>query len=103
MGKVIQMANELDAYTLSDRGTWIAYRDKTHLKVIFEGDEGLRNPYGIIAVNPKRYPDINHAGAQALIDWITSHDGQQLIAQYAIDGFKLFIPSATRTAGTDSK
>ena len=99
MGKVIQMANELDAYTLSDRGTWIAYSNKTQLKIAYQGDKVLFNPYGIIAVNPKRYPDVNHTGAQALIDWITGNDGQKLIAQYNIAGFQLFTPSATQTVG----
>ena len=99
MGKVIQMANELNAYTLSDRGTWIAYSNKTQLKIAYQGDKVLFNPYGIIAVNPKRYPDVNHTGAQALIDWITANDGQKLIAQYKIAGFQLFTPSATKTAG----
>lgn len=99
MGKVIQMANELNAYTLADRGTWIAYSNKTQLKIAYQGDKVLFNPYGIIAVNPKRYPDANHRGAQALIDWITANDGQKLIAQYKIAGFQLFTPSATKTAG----
>ena len=99
MGKVIQMANELNAYTLSDRGTWIAYSNKTQLKIAYQGDKVLFNPYGIIAVNPKRYPDVNHSGAQALIDWMTGNDGQKLIAQFKIAGFQLFTPSATKTAG----
>ena len=98
MGKVIQMANELNAYTLSDRGTWIAFSNKTDLNIVYQGDKVLFNPYGIIAVNPKRYPDANHTGAQALINWITSNDGQKLIANYKIAGFQLFTPSATKTA-----
>ena len=97
MGKVIQMANELNAYTLSDRGTWIAYSNKTQLNIAYQGDKVLFNPYGIIAVNPKRYPDVNHRGAQALIDWMTGNDGQKLIAQFKIAGFQLFTPSATKT------
>ena len=54
------MADEMDAYTLTDRGTWLAYRDKSRLKVTFEGDEGLFNPYSIIEVNVVRYPELNH-------------------------------------------
>ena len=99
MGKVIQMADELNAYTLTDRGTWIAFSPKTKLKIVFQGDSVLFNPYGIIAVNPKRYPDINHTGAQALIDWITAEHGQQLIGEFNVAGFKLFTPSANTTAG----
>ena len=94
MGKVIQIANELDGYTLADRGTWIAYQNKTSLKLLYQGDPVLHNPYGIIAVNPKRYPDANHTGAQALIDWITSKPGQTLINEYQIAGFQLFTPNA---------
>ncbi len=94
MGKVIQIASELDGYTLADRGTWIAYQNKSSLKLLFQGDPVLHNPYGIIAVNPKRYPDANHTGAQALIDWMTSKPGQTLIGDYKIAGFRLFTPNA---------
>ena len=94
MGKVIQIASELNGYTLADRGTWIAYQNKTSLKLLFQGDPALHNPYGIIAVNPKRYPDANHVGAQALIDWMTSKDGQALVGDYRIAGFQLFTPNA---------
>ena len=96
MGKVLQMANELDAYTLTDRGTWIAYRGKSNLKITFEGDEQLFNPYGIIAVNPAKYPDINYAGARALIQWITSAKGQQLIGNFKLRGEPLFTPMANQ-------
>ena len=94
MGKVIQIANELDAYTLADRGTWITYQNKTALKLLFQGDPILHNPYGIIAVNPKRYPDANYAGALALINWLISDTGQALIGDFKIASFQLFTPSA---------
>ena len=94
MGKILQMAAELDAYTLTDRGTWLAYQDKTPLKILNEGDPKLYNPYHIIAVNPERYPRINHQGANALISWITSSDGQSLIAQFTLHDSLLFKPSA---------
>jgi len=100
MGKVIQIADELGGYTLADRGTWIAYRNKTKLHLLFEGDAVLHNPYGIIEVSPERYPDLNHAGAQALIKWITSKTGQKLIADFKIAGFQLFTPSAHMVAKT---
>ena len=92
MGKVLQMAGEMDAYTLTDRGTWLAYQNKSPLNVVFEGDERLFNPYSIIAVNPKRYADSNYQGAQALIAWITSKATQQKIADFAIHNQPLFIP-----------
>lgn len=94
MGKVLQMAGELSAYTLTDRGTWLAYRDKSPLRIVYQGDPGLYNPYGIIAVSPSRYPEINHAGALALIEWITSPAGQRLIGGYTVSGSQLFTPSA---------
>lgn len=94
MGEVLMMAAEMGAYTLTDRGTYVSYRDKLGLPVLFEGDPLMFNPYGIIAVNPKKYPEINYRGATALIDWLTSRHGQQLIAAYKVDGEQLFVPSA---------
>ncbi|MEW8027101.1 MAG: substrate-binding domain-containing protein [Candidatus Thiodiazotropha sp.] len=94
MGKVLQIASEMDAYTLTDRGTWLAYRAKSPLKIGFQGDPLLFNPYGIIAVNPKRYPDINLAGANALIKWLISPDGQERIGNFRIGENQLFTPSA---------
>lgn len=94
MGKVLQMADEMDAYTLTDRGTWLTYRDKSRLKVTFEGDEGLFNPYSIIEVNAVRYPELNHRGAQALIGWIRGTEGQEAIAAFRKSGEQLFTPSA---------
>ena len=94
MGKVIQMANELGAYTLTDRGTWLGYKDKVDMDILYEGDALLFNPYGIIAVNPERYSDINIKGANALIEWLVSKKGQQLIGQYKKFDQVLFTPSA---------
>ncbi|MCU7847461.1 MAG: substrate-binding domain-containing protein [Candidatus Thiodiazotropha sp. (ex Lucinoma kastoroae)] len=94
MGKVLQIASELDAYTLTDRGTWLAYKSKSPLKIGFEGDPLLFNPYGIIAVSPKRYPDINNQGANALIKWMISPDGQQRIGGFRIGNNQLFTPTA---------
>lgn len=96
MGEVLLMASELQAYTLTDRATYYALRAKTVLAPMVEGDRRLFNPYGIIAVNPARYPDINHRGARALIDWITGAEGQQAIAGFRIDGEQLFFPVAAR-------
>ncbi|MCG7961607.1 MAG: substrate-binding domain-containing protein [Candidatus Thiodiazotropha endolucinida] len=94
MGKVLQIAAEMDAYTLTDRGTWLAYEKKSPLKIGFEGDPLLFNPYGIIAVNPQRYPDTNHRGAQALIQWLISPEGQERINNFRIGTNRLFTPSA---------
>jgi tungstate transport system substrate-binding protein len=98
MGEVLGMAGQLDAYTLSDRATYAAYRAKTGLAVLVEGDARLLNHYGIIAVNPARFKDggtpINHTGAMQLINWITSAAGQKQIADFKINGQTVFFPSA---------
>lgn len=98
MGKVLQMATELEAYTLTDRGTWLAMQGKLTLDVLVEGDERLANPYGVIAVNPNRYPDINYKGAMALIAWVTSPEGQTIIRDFKVNGHALFIPTAVQMA-----
>lgn len=96
MGEVLNMAAQLDAYTLTDRATYGAYRAKTGLAIAVEGDRKMFNPYGIIAVNPAKYSDINYKGAMQLIEWITSEEGQQKIASYKVDGQQLFFPSAKK-------
>lgn len=98
MGKVLQMAGEMDAYTLTDRGTWLAYNDKLPLQIKFEGDNKLFNPYGIIAVSPLKHRDVNQRGANALIKWITSNKGQKLIGDFRIAGKILFKPTAASLA-----
>jgi tungstate transport system substrate-binding protein len=94
MGEVLTMAGELRGYTLTDRATYGAYRAKTGLGIMVEGDKKMFNPYGIIAVNPARYKDVNYKGAMQLIDWITSPEGQEKIAEYKISGEQVFFPSA---------
>lgn len=94
MGQVLTMASELQAYTLTDRATYNAYRAKTGLAIAVEGDKRMFNPYGIIAVNPAKYKDINYKGAMQLIDWITSQEGQDKIAQFKVNGEQVFFPSA---------
>jgi tungstate transport system substrate-binding protein len=92
MGKTLQIAGELDGYTLVDRGTWLAYRSRSPLQLLVAGGEELKNPYGIIAVNPERVPDVNHAAVQRLIDWFGSDRAHALIAGYRVDGEPLFYP-----------
>ncbi len=94
MGEVLTMTTELQAYTLTDRATYLAYRAKTGLAIVLKGDRRMFNPYGMIAVNPAKYPDINYQGAMRLIDWITSPAGQEKIAGFRIDGQQVFFPSA---------
>lgn len=95
MGKVLQMAEELDGYTLTDRGTWLAHKATLpHLKLLVAGDERLYNRYGILAVNPKRFADINFPGALRLIEWVTSRQGQKIIKNYKVNNETLFFPLA---------
>ena len=82
MGEALRMASESEAYTLTDRATFAAYRKKTHLVILVENDRRLFNPYGILAVNPKRHPGVNIAGAKALMDWITSKEGRMQISRF---------------------
>ena len=97
MGEVLTMAAELQAYTLTDRATYGAYKARTGLAVLVEGDSRMHNPYGIIAVNPARHPGVNYKGARALIDWISSPEGQQRIATFRPAGQQLFFPAASST------
>lgn len=91
MGEVISMATERRAYTLADRGTYNAYRTKkTDLKIVFEGEKGLFNPYGVIAVNPKRFPHVKFELANKFIDYITGPEGQKIIATYRVSGDPVF-------------
>lgn len=99
MGKVLQIANELDAYTITDRGTWLAYADHLQLQLIVQGDQRLFNPYQIIQVNPERHNGLNVDGAETLAKWFTSQEGQQLINNFRINGKALFHGSATAIAG----
>ena len=90
MEQVILMANGMPGYTLADRGTWLAVKGKTALKICYQGDKGLFNPYGIIAVNPAKWPAANHRGAKALIEWITGSEGRAAIESYKLNGEQLF-------------
>lgn len=94
MGKTLQIANELQAYTLIDRGTWLSYMGKVDLDILFEGSPPLNNQYAMIIVNPERYPDRNKAGAEHLVEWLTSEQGQNLIGDFKVQGQLLFQPNA---------
>ena len=96
MGSVLNMANEKQAYTLSDRGTYLAYRRKIGLKILCEKDPVLNNPYGVIAVNPAKFPYVKYIYAMAYIGWLTSPEGQKIIREFGKDKFgqPLFIPTA---------
>ena len=94
MGEVLTMAGNFQAYTLSDRATYGAYRPRVDLEILVEGDRRLFNPYGVIAVNPARYPEVNYRAALAFIDWLTGADGRAAITAFRVNGEQLFFPAA---------
>jgi tungstate transport system substrate-binding protein len=96
MGATLNTAAAKGAYGLSDRGTWLAFRNRGDLVVVVEGDRRLFNPYGVMLVNPERHPHVKRAAAMALIDWLTSAPGQAAIASFKIGGEPLFVPNYGR-------
>ncbi|MHC4660621.1 MAG: ABC transporter substrate-binding protein [Planctomycetota bacterium] len=96
MGGALVVANEKKAYTLTDRSTFITYKMKIALVPLVEGDENLFNPYGVIAVNPEKHPNVNYNAAKKFIDWLVSPEAQKLIADYKKNGEHLFFPDAVK-------
>jgi tungstate transport system substrate-binding protein len=94
MGPTLNMAAALDAYTLSDRGTWLSFENHRHLALLVAGDKRLFNQYGVMLVNPARHPTVKATLGKAFIGWIISPEGQQTIAAYKIGGEQLFFPDA---------
>ena len=94
MGAELNMAGATNAYTLSDRGTWISFKNKGDLDIVVEGDNRLTNQYGVILVNPETCPSVKKDLGQAFIDWLISSEGQSAIRSYKIEGQQLFFPNA---------
>ena len=94
MGATLNTAAGLGAYALTDRGTWISFKNKGDLEILVEGDKALFNQYGVILVNPERHPHVKAEDGQALIDWLVSKQGQDAIGSYVLDGQQLFFPNA---------
>lgn len=94
MGATLNTASAMNAYTLTDRGTWLKFSNKRELKALVEGDNQLFNPYGIIVVNPAQHPHIKRADAEAFANWLVSKAGQKAIAAYKIKGQQAFFPNA---------
>jgi len=92
MGAVLKIANDIQAYTLTDRGTWLAYKDKLDLVIVSEGDPVLFNPYHVIAINPERHPHVKYKLATEYINFITSEAGQKIIQDFKVKGEPLFYP-----------
>ena len=90
MGEVITMAGERQGYTLSDRGTLIAFASKNDLRIVAEGDQRLFNPYGLIVVNPARHPHVKVKLAEAFVDFLLSEEGRKLISGFTVNGQQLF-------------
>jgi tungstate transport system substrate-binding protein len=94
MGPALNTASAMNAYVLSDRGTWLSFRNRGELVVLVEGDARLFNQYGVMLVNPARHAHVKKALAEAFIRWIVSPEGQKAIADYKIAGEQLFFPNA---------
>jgi tungstate transport system substrate-binding protein len=99
MGPALNTASAMNAYGLTDRGTWLSFRNRGELAVLVEGDRRLFNQYGVMLVNPARHPHVKQAEGMAFIRWITSAEGQQAIADYRIGGEQLFFPNAIKSGG----
>jgi tungstate transport system substrate-binding protein len=96
MGPALNMASASDAYVLSDRGTWLAFKNRGDLAILVEGDHRLYNQYGVMLVNPAKHPNVKASEGQTFIDWLISPEGQQVIANYKIGGEQLFFPNARK-------
>lgn len=95
MGAALNTASASNAYVLTDRGTWLNFKNRGDLDIIVEGDNKLFNQYGVILVNPEKHAHVKKAEGQAFIDWLVSPEGQKAIADYKINGQQLFFPNAT--------
>jgi tungstate transport system substrate-binding protein len=94
MGATLNAAVGMDAYALTDRGTWISFKNKGDFQILVAGDANLFNQYGVILVNPEKHPHVKADAGQAFIDWILSDAGQSAIASYTLEGQQLFFPNA---------
>ena len=94
MGAVLNMASSIDAYTMSDRATWLSFANRGNLDILVEGDPPLFNQYALMLVNPVRHPHVKQKEAAVFMDWMTSKEGQKLIAEFKVAGKVLFHPNA---------
>ena len=95
MGPTLNMAAGLNGYTLADRGTWLAFKNRQDLRLLFAGDPRLFNPYGVMLVNPARHPHVKQEAGRRFIAWLVGAEGQAAIASYRIAGEPLFFPQAS--------
>jgi tungstate transport system substrate-binding protein len=94
MGAALNTASAMGAYVLSDRGTWIGFKNRGDLDIAVSGDKRLFNQYGIMAVSPTKHPHVKAEAGKAFVDWVLSKEGQAAIGSYKIDGQQLFFPNA---------
>lgn len=94
MGATLNTAVGMSAYALTDRGTWISFKNKGDFEILVEGDKSLFNQYGIMLVNPEKCPNVKAKAGQSFIDWVLSADGQNTIRSFQLDGKQLFFPNA---------
>ena len=95
MGAALNTASASNAYVLSDRGTWLSFKNRGDLGIVVEGDKRLFNQYGVMLVNPAKHATVKKDLGQQFIDWLVSPEGQKAIADYKINGEQLFYPNAT--------
>jgi len=94
MGPALNMASSVNAYLLSDRGTWLSFRNRGELAILTEGDRRLFNQYGVMLVNPAKHAGVKAADGQAFINWLVSAEGQKTIGEYKVGGEQLFFPNS---------
>lgn len=99
MMAALDSARTANAYVLSDRASWIAFKDRGDLDIVVEGDKRLLNQYGVMLVNPEKHPNVKKELGQTFIDWLISPDGQAAIAGYKVDGQQVFFPNADKSGG----
>jgi len=98
MGAALNTASAMNGYVLSDRGTWISFKNRGNLEISVEGDKRLFNQYGVMLVNPEKFPSVKKELGQRFVDWLISAEGQAAIAGYKIDGQQLFFPNAEKAS-----
>jgi len=96
MGPALNTASAMNGYILSDRATWLTFKNRGDLVILVQGDPKLFNQYGVMLVNPAKYPQVKKAEGQAFIDWLITKDGQDTIASYKVGGEQLFCPNAKK-------
>ncbi len=96
MGPTLNIASAKGAYTMSDRGTWLNFKNRGDLAILVEGDPVLFNQYAVILTNPQKHPHVKQAAARKVADWLVSSDGQKTIADYKLNGEPLFFPNAAK-------